>query len=82
MRPVSLAWDSKGRLWFSSDATGEIFVMYNAAFNSSESSGSGNSTSSGGSDDSGSAGFQNMPPSYFWTMGVGMLAIGAGFLLA
>ncbi|KAH8709445.1 L-sorbosone dehydrogenase [Beauveria bassiana] len=26
-RPVSLAWDDKGRLWFSSDSTGEIFVM-------------------------------------------------------
>lgn len=26
-RPVGLAWDSKGRLWFSSDSTGEIFVM-------------------------------------------------------
>ena len=28
-RPVGLAWDSKGRLWFSSDSTGEIFVMKN-----------------------------------------------------
>jgi hypothetical protein len=26
-RPVGLAWDSEGRLWFSSDSTGEIFVM-------------------------------------------------------
>lgn len=26
-RPVGLAWDSKDRLWFSSDSTGEIFVM-------------------------------------------------------
>lgn len=26
-RPVGLAWDSKGRLWFSSDSTGEIFVL-------------------------------------------------------
>ncbi|EJP67641.1 glucose sorbosone dehydrogenase [Beauveria bassiana ARSEF 2860] len=26
-RPVGLAWDDKGRLWFSSDSTGEIFVM-------------------------------------------------------
>ncbi|KAF9763084.1 hypothetical protein IL306_003251 [Fusarium sp. DS 682] len=26
-RPVGLAWDSKGRLWFSSDKTGEIFVL-------------------------------------------------------
>ncbi|KAM3555156.1 hypothetical protein MY1884_005731 [Beauveria asiatica] len=27
IRPVGLAWDAKGRLWFSSDSTGEIFVM-------------------------------------------------------
>lgn len=26
-RPVGLAWDSQDRLWFSSDSTGEIFVM-------------------------------------------------------
>jgi hypothetical protein len=26
-RPVGLAWDSKGRLWMSSDSTGEIFVL-------------------------------------------------------
>ncbi|KAL7785569.1 glycoside hydrolase [Trichoderma ceciliae] len=26
-RPVSLAWDSAGRLWFSSDTTREIFVL-------------------------------------------------------
>ncbi|WAO89015.1 Hypothetical protein NCS54_00638700 [Fusarium falciforme] len=26
-RPVGLAWDSTGRLWLSSDSTGEIFVL-------------------------------------------------------
>ncbi|KAJ6437856.1 glucose/sorbosone dehydrogenase [Purpureocillium lavendulum] len=26
-RPVGLAWDSKGRLWATSDSTGEIFVL-------------------------------------------------------
>ncbi|OAA62965.1 Six-bladed beta-propeller, TolB-like protein [Cordyceps fumosorosea ARSEF 2679] len=26
-RPVGLAWDAKGRLWLSSDSTGEIFVL-------------------------------------------------------
>ena len=26
-RPVGLAWDSEERLWFTSDSTGEIFVM-------------------------------------------------------
>ncbi|POR37344.1 Uncharacterized protein TPAR_02457, partial [Tolypocladium paradoxum] len=27
-RPVGLAWDAQGRLWASSDSTGEIFVLY------------------------------------------------------
>jgi hypothetical protein len=27
LRPVGLAWDKKGRLWMSSDTTGEIFVL-------------------------------------------------------
>lgn len=26
-RPVGLAWDSSGRLWMSSDTTGEIYVL-------------------------------------------------------
>lgn len=26
-RPVGLAWDSQGRLWVSSDTTGELFVL-------------------------------------------------------
>lgn len=26
-RPVGLAWDSEGRLWVSSDTTGELFVL-------------------------------------------------------
>ncbi len=26
-RPVGLAWDSAGRLWMSSDTTGEIYVL-------------------------------------------------------
>lgn len=30
IRPVSLAWDSKGRLFFSSDATGEIWMILRA----------------------------------------------------
>jgi hypothetical protein len=27
IRPAGLAWDSQGRLWFSSDSTGEIYVV-------------------------------------------------------
>ncbi len=26
-RPVGLAWDAKGRLWVTSDSTGEIFIL-------------------------------------------------------
>ena len=26
-RPVGMAWDGEGRLWFASDSTGEIFVL-------------------------------------------------------
>ncbi|KAF5662047.1 l-sorbosone dehydrogenase [Fusarium heterosporum] len=43
-RPVGLAWDPKGRLWFTSDKTGEIFVL-------NQTSTSDNGTSSGGDDD-------------------------------
>ncbi|KAH7177180.1 soluble quino protein glucose/sorbosone dehydrogenase [Fusarium sp. MPI-SDFR-AT-0072] len=48
-RPVGLAWDSKGRLWFSSDKTGEVFVL-------SQESGSG---SSGGNGSESGAGNDN-----------------------
>ncbi|OQO12130.1 hypothetical protein B0A48_02770 [Cryoendolithus antarcticus] len=39
-RPVGLAWDSQGRLFMSSDATGEIFVVLRADGNSTQSVGS------------------------------------------
>ncbi|KAI5467649.1 soluble quino protein glucose/sorbosone dehydrogenase [Mariannaea sp. PMI_226] len=56
-RPVGLAWDSKGRLWFSSDSTGEIFVlMRNGTANDSRDTGS----QSGDSDDSSASHF--FPP--------------------
>ncbi|KAI9814400.1 MAG: hypothetical protein M1827_003256 [Pycnora praestabilis] len=43
-RPVGLAWDSQGRLFMSSDATGEIYVI--AKTNSTSSSGGASSTGS------------------------------------
>ncbi|CAM1506504.1 Fc.00g061450.m01.CDS01 [Cosmosporella sp. VM-42] len=49
-RPVGLAWDSNGRLWFTSDATGEIFVMQNA--DGTNSANGGDSGSQSGDDDS------------------------------
>ncbi|KAF2717708.1 soluble quino protein glucose dehydrogenase [Polychaeton citri CBS 116435] len=58
-RPVGLAWDSTGRLWMSSDSTGEIYVIERADNTSVEGSGSnstntipgfdeGNGTTTGG----------------------------------
>jgi glucose/arabinose dehydrogenase len=40
-RPVGLAWDPQGRLWFSSDSTGEIFVMNHRKEDSDSSSSQG-----------------------------------------
>ncbi|UPK97414.1 hypothetical protein LCI18_008349 [Fusarium solani-melongenae] len=80
-RPVGLAWDSEGRLWFSSDSTGEIFVL---AQNGSESSGNGNDDDdrgeSGGDDDD-SAASQFMRPSS-WAVVVTLVAVIMGFFLA
>lgn len=45
-RPVGLAWDPQGRLWFSSDKTGEIFVL-----NQASTSDNGSSPGRGDEDD-------------------------------
>ena len=71
-----MAWDSQGRLWFSSDSTGEIFVM--------EHDGSGGSGGSGGSDgedsDGEGAAAQLAPSSTAaWLVAA---AIAVGYLLA
>lgn len=39
-RPVGLAWDSQGRLFFSSDSTGEIYVVVRADGNATSTVGS------------------------------------------
>lgn len=39
-RPVGLAWDKQGRLFFSSDATGEIYMVVRADGNATSSAGS------------------------------------------
>ncbi|KAF5021490.1 hypothetical protein F66182_6464 [Fusarium sp. NRRL 66182] len=49
-RPVGLAWDSEGRLWFSSDSTGEIFVLSQS---DRRRSGGGNETPETGADEEG-----------------------------
>lgn len=67
-RPVSLAWDSKGRLWFSSDSTGEVFVMqYNAS--------SGGDGSSGGADNNKNAGLAVSPAGVGAVVAAGLVAL-------
>ncbi|KAF9763654.1 hypothetical protein IL306_003025 [Fusarium sp. DS 682] len=56
-RPVGLAWDTKGRLWFSSDKTGEIFVLKQES-GSNSSGGSGSESGAGNGDDNDSASLQ------------------------
>ncbi len=61
-RPVGLAWDSKGRLFFSSDQTGEIYMVVRKdgtpvnAVKGASSSGSSNSSSTKKSASSGRIG--------------------------
>jgi hypothetical protein len=53
-RPVGLAWDKDGRLFFSSDSTGEIFVLRRDG--DSSSGGNGGDGGSSGSDEGGDSG--------------------------
>ncbi|KFG85785.1 L-sorbosone dehydrogenase [Metarhizium anisopliae] len=66
-RPVGLAWDSQGRLWFSSDSMGEIFVLHQ------------NGTSSGGG---GSTGSPSLVADKAAAWAVVLAAIVAGLFLA
>ncbi|KAF7561532.1 hypothetical protein G7046_g2616 [Stylonectria norvegica] len=58
-RPVGLAWDAQGRLWFSSDSTGEIFVLQRdaAADGGGSNSTSNNTGGSQSGDDSAASHF-------------------------
>lgn len=47
-RPVGLAWDSQGRLFMSSDATGEIYVLQQQEGEADEGTGSSPSSSASG----------------------------------
>ncbi|KAF7548798.1 hypothetical protein G7Z17_g6839 [Cylindrodendrum hubeiense] len=75
-RPVGLAWDSKDRLWFSSDSTGEIFVLSSSSDDSSGEDADSDEGESGSDDDS--AGSQFFPPAVIVTFA----AIVMGFFLA
>ncbi|RBA09083.1 hypothetical protein FPRO05_07363 [Fusarium proliferatum] len=73
-RPVGLAWDSKGRLWFSSDKTGEIFVL-NHKSGSGSSGGNGSESGAGnGDDDNDSASLQ--PGSAAFIITIAALIVG------
>jgi hypothetical protein len=76
-RPVGLAWDSAGRLWFSSDTTGEIFVLERTN-SSSGTGGSGGGDSSGNDDNAANSLALDRPG----TVAVAQAAVLAGLLLA
>ncbi|RTE73873.1 hypothetical protein BHE90_011696 [Fusarium euwallaceae] len=78
-RPVGLAWDSEGRLWFSSDSTGEIFVL--AQDGSDNDNDDDDDRGESGGDDDDSAASQFMRPSS-WAVVVTLVAIIMGFFLA
>ncbi|KFA66578.1 hypothetical protein S40285_07309 [Stachybotrys chlorohalonatus IBT 40285] len=71
-RPAGLAWDSEGRLWMTSDSTGEIFVLVRE-----ENGGSGNGNED--EDDDGDSAGANLAPST--AMGVTFAAVIVGFLM-
>ncbi|RSL61128.1 hypothetical protein CEP54_006374 [Fusarium duplospermum] len=77
-RPVGLAWDSEGRLWFSSDSTGEIFVL---AQDDSDNDDDDDDRGESGGDDDDSAASQFMRPSS-WAVVVTLVAVIMGFFLA
>lgn len=80
-RPVGLAWDSEGRLWFSSDSTGEIFVLAQDSSENSDNDTSDDNGGESGGDDDDSAASQFMRPSS-WAVVVTLVAIIMGFFLA
>lgn len=50
-RPVGLAWDAQDRLFFSSDSTGELFVLRRGGDSSDDGDGDDGGSSSGNDDD-------------------------------
>ncbi|KAH6610669.1 hypothetical protein Trco_000689 [Trichoderma cornu-damae] len=75
-RPVGLAWDSAGRLWFSSDTTGEIFVLERS--NSSGTGGSDGGASSGNDGGNAANGLVSRRPGF---VAVVQAAVLAGLLM-
>ncbi|KAL7954260.1 hypothetical protein V8C34DRAFT_29314 [Trichoderma compactum] len=83
-RPVGLAWDSADRLWFSSDATGEIFVLERV--NGTGTDGGGNGGNGNGGNGNGNGNGQNaasgLNSERHGTAAVAQAAVLAGLLLA
>ena len=69
-----MAWDSQGRLWFSSDSTGEIFVM--------EHDGGSGSDGSEGEDSGGEGAGAQLAPSSRVAWLAAAAAVALGYLLA
>lgn len=84
LRPVGLAWDSQGRLFMSSDSTGEIYVVLRADGNATSSVGSSEPSTvpgySGGA--SGTTAAPSATGSTKSEAGMGRLNAGVGALAA
>lgn len=79
-RPVGLAWDQKGRLFMSSDQTGEIYMIMRAdgqAVNSAGSNATGTVPSQGGGGGSGTSTGSGSSPSASKTGGAGFASMSA-----
>jgi len=75
-RPVGLAWDSKGRLFMTSDSTGEIWVI--TATNGTgvdNASGTGTSTTSGTASTTSKAAARGLTSEAAWGVGYGLMGV-------
>lgn len=84
-RPVGMAWDRDNRLYFSSDSTGEIFVLRkdgasnndNGDGNGSSDNGDGNGSDQGGDDEDGVPGLHQFAPrSAVWAVTFAAVVVG------
>lgn len=80
VRPVGLAWDSKGRLFMSSDTTGEIYAILRADGKSTNSFTNSTGMSSGTSSGQGSTG-TGTGSSSSSTSGASIAEIGLGVVV-
>ncbi|KAK0385176.1 hypothetical protein NLU13_7654 [Sarocladium strictum] len=85
-RPVGLAWDKEGRLFFSSDSTGEVFVLQKDSGSGGSGGGGGNAGGSGNDQGADSGDDEDSVPGLYSTRSavwaVTFAAIVVGMLLA